>query len=79
MAIALLFVTAASPLLAQGAPSATPAPVTSPSPAASGTAGAAPVGHRQPRRGVVAETGPYDRSPEDIALDRKLKSICRGC
>jgi hypothetical protein len=34
--------------------------------------------HRQPKRGnapVVTEK----RDPEDVALDRKIKSICRGC
>jgi hypothetical protein len=34
--------------------------------------------HRQPRRRsapVVSEK----RDPQDIALDRKIKSICRGC
>jgi hypothetical protein len=34
--------------------------------------------HRQPRRGsapVVSD----QRDPADLALDRKIKSICRGC
>jgi hypothetical protein len=34
--------------------------------------------HRQPRRGsapVVSE----QRHPDDVALDRKIRSICRGC
>jgi hypothetical protein len=44
----------------------------------------APVGHRQPRAGDVPDEkdlgGMNDSmSREDIALDRKLKSICRGC
>jgi hypothetical protein len=44
----------------------------------------APVGHRQPRAGdVPSEKNLSDpNSPanrEDAALDRKIKSICRGC
>ena len=44
----------------------------------------APVGHRQPRRSDVSENAmqrdPNDPiSREDALLDRKLKSICRGC
>ena len=44
----------------------------------------APVGHRQPRAGDV----PYEKNlsdpnnpanKEDAILDRKIKSICRGC
>jgi hypothetical protein len=41
---------------------------------------AAPVGHRQPRVGdVPSETGVTKLDAEDAALDRKIKSICRGC
>jgi hypothetical protein len=44
----------------------------------------APVGHRQPRAGDVPDDkdmgGMNDStSRDDVALDRKLKSICRGC
>ena len=44
----------------------------------------APVGHRQPRRGDVPSeknlANPNDPiAREDAQLDRKLKSICRGC
>jgi hypothetical protein len=44
----------------------------------------APIGHRQPRRGDVPSekniNNPNDPiSREDALLDRKLKSICRGC
>lgn len=44
----------------------------------------APVGHRQPRREDVPSERNLNRSNdpiarEDAALDRKLKSICRGC
>jgi len=44
----------------------------------------APVGHRQPRAGDVPSeknlSNPDDQAnKEDAALDRKIKSICRGC
>jgi hypothetical protein len=44
----------------------------------------APVGHRQPRSGDVPSeknlSDPNDPlSKENAALDRKIKSICRGC
>jgi hypothetical protein len=44
----------------------------------------APVGHRQPRAGDVPNeknlSNPNDPiNREDAALDRKIKSICRGC
>jgi hypothetical protein len=44
----------------------------------------APVGHRQPRAGDVPSeknlSDPNDQAnKEDAALDRKIKSICRGC
>ncbi len=44
----------------------------------------APVGHRQPRAGDVPNeknlSDPNDPlSKENAALDRKIKSICRGC
>jgi len=42
--------------------------------------GTAPVGHRQPTAADVGgEKNPADLSPEEKALDRKIKSICRGC
>ena len=42
--------------------------------------GSAPVGHRQPTGGAAAAANdPYSESAEDKALDRKIKSICRGC
>jgi len=44
----------------------------------------APVGHRQPRadqvpseKNLADPNDPINR--EDAALDRKIKSICRGC
>ncbi len=44
----------------------------------------APVGHRQPRAGDVPSEKNLSNpdlpaNKEDAALDRKLKSICRGC
>ncbi|HTO59945.1 MAG TPA: hypothetical protein VMM15_01695 [Bradyrhizobium sp.] len=44
----------------------------------------APVGHRQPRTSDVPDeknlSSPSDpMNKEDAALDRKIKSICRGC
>jgi hypothetical protein len=44
----------------------------------------APVGHRQPRAGDVPNeknlNDPNDAlSKENAALDKKIKSICRGC
>ncbi|OCK59343.1 hypothetical protein [Bradyrhizobium sp. LMTR 3] len=43
----------------------------------------APIGHRQPRRSDVPEKNQNDPndplSKENAALDRKIKSICRGC
>ncbi len=66
---ALILVTAStwSSALAQGAPSRE-----------------APVGHRQPKAGEVPQaqelTDAEKRQKElDQALDKKLKSICRGC
>jgi hypothetical protein len=44
----------------------------------------APIGHRQPRASDVPSeknlSNPNDpANKEDAALDRKIKSICRGC
>ena len=44
----------------------------------------APVGHRQPRAGDVPDeknlSNPSDPvNKEDALLDKKIKSICRGC
>jgi hypothetical protein len=44
----------------------------------------APIGHRQPRADQVPSeknlTDPNNpANKEDAALDRKIKSICRGC
>ena len=56
-------------------------PAMAPSP---GVAGSAPIGHRQPRAGDVPSqknlTDPNDPlSKENAMLDKKIKSICRGC
>jgi len=52
-------------------------------PAASSSPGApmqAPVGHLQPRRDpALDERSMAQPSAEEKALDRKIKSICRGC
>jgi hypothetical protein len=50
----------------------------------SGSLPQAPVGHRQPRAGdVPSEKNLSDPNnpvnKEDAALDKKIKSICRGC
>ena len=52
--------------------------------ASSGSLPPAPVGHRQPRVGDVPNeknlsdpNNPVNK--EDAALDKKIKSICRGC
>ena len=52
--------------------------------ASSGSVPQAPVGHRQPRASDVPSeknlTDPNDPlSKENQALDKKIKSICRGC
>ena len=45
----------------------------------------APVGHRQPTQGGIGqsadEQSPMDKKLKELddALDKKLKSICRGC
>ena len=59
---------------------------TSPSPSITGGMPEAPIGHRQPRANDVPDeknwqsTDPNDPLlKENRALDRKIKSICRGC
>jgi hypothetical protein len=45
--------------------------------------GGAPVGHRQPRVGDIPSeknlNNADELTKENAALDRKIKSICRGC
>jgi hypothetical protein len=53
-------------------------------PNSAGTGREAPVGHRQPRADQVPSEknlgNPNDPiNKEDAALDKKIKSICRGC
>ncbi len=51
----------------------------------SGGPSQAPVGHRQPRPADLPNSGKEQIDPNDplskenAALDRKIKSICRGC
>lgn len=72
-------------LLAMGAPSAMAQSGNAGSGASkSGSLPSAPVGHRQPRAGDVPDeknisdpNNPVNK--EDALLDKKIKSICRGC
>ena len=72
-------------LLAIGAPSTSAIAQGGNSGAAkSGGVAPAPVGHRQPRAGEVPDernlSNPSDPvNKEDALLDKKIKSICRGC
>ncbi len=67
--------------IAQGGLNAPANPTVPPSLSPSGIVPQAPVGHFQPRRDAVPQenANPYQESAEDKALDRKIKSICRGC
>jgi hypothetical protein len=76
---AILALTAGATAMAQGGGSSYPK-----NPGTSGTVLQAPIGHRQPRAGEVPSeknlsdpNNPVNK--EDAALDRKIKSICRGC
>lgn len=74
-AIAVSF--AATAVLAQGNAGSTSGGTS----AGTGTTVIAPVGHRQPKRGDVPEVA-ADQARNDAAdreLDRKIRSICRGC
>lgn len=78
IATAVVMSFAATVALAQGN-----AGSTSGGTSATGTGGPvpAPVGHRQPKRGDVPELN-ADQARNDAAdreLDRKIRSICRGC
>ncbi len=60
--------------------------VVQPGPAYGGDSGAAvpALRQRQPRRGDVPVAdqnagGPYNIDAQDAELDRKIRSICRGC
>jgi hypothetical protein len=76
-----LITTLALLLLSSAALAQTGGPATSTNPRPSREA---PVGHRQPRADQVPSeknlSDPNDTANrEDAALDRKIKSICRGC
>ncbi|NEW91015.1 hypothetical protein [Rhodopseudomonas sp. BR0M22] len=60
----------------------TSSPGSTMSPGASSGSGTrqAPIGHLQPRRSDTPSERSIDQvDPRDAALDRKIKSICRGC
>jgi hypothetical protein len=78
LAMALTVLIGGAEALAQGASSV---PKNS---GATGTGAQAPVGHRQPRptdlpnqKNLSDPNDPF--SKENAALDKKIKSICRGC
>ena len=78
MTMALLALTGSPAAMAQTG-SNTGSGATNPAPARE-----APVGHRQPRAGDVPSeknlNDPNDPlSKENALLDKKIKSICRGC
>jgi hypothetical protein len=78
---ALLALAAGGAAVAQGGTSSYPKPLPG---ASDRPVPQAPIGHRQPRASDVPSeknlsdpNNPVNR--EDAALDRKIKSICRGC
>ena len=80
LSITLLVLIGGSPVFAQGGSSTVPKN----SGATDKPGMQAPVGHRQPRAGDVPNeknlSDPNDPlSKENAALDKKIKSICRGC
>jgi len=71
-------------LISIGAPAAIAQSGTKSPGATKGTVPPAPVGHRQPRASDVPDErnlgNPNDPiNKEDALLDKKIKSICRGC
>lgn len=86
-AVALLGLLAGPPVMAQtggGAASSSGAAGTAGASSDNRPSGGAPIGHRQPRLSDVPSEknlgDPNDPlSKENAALDRKIKSICRGC
>jgi hypothetical protein len=80
LAVALMVLIGMPAAFAQGGTSTMPKN----SPSAGGIP-EAPVGHRQPRPSDVPNSGKSQNDPNDplskenAALDRKIKSICRGC
>jgi hypothetical protein len=79
-----LVLAAGAAAMAQGGAGSSNYPKNSPGSSSERPVIQAPVGHRQPRAGDVPSeqnlsdpNNPVNR--EDAALDRKIKSICRGC
>jgi hypothetical protein len=66
-----------------GAGSSAGSSVTAAASADNRTTGGGVVGHRQPRLSDLPSekslSNPNESAKEDAALDRKIKSICRGC
>ena len=88
LAAALLALIGAPDVIAQGGQGGSSSYSKGSGGSASGTGGGgvieAPIGHRQPRASEVPSeknlSDPNDPlSKENAALDRKIKSICRGC
>jgi hypothetical protein len=77
LSVMLIVLTGAADTLAQGSSSV------SKNSGNSGGTVQAPIGHRQPRPSDLSnqKTVSDASAPtkEDLALDRKIKSICRGC
>lgn len=79
ISMALLMVIGGPAAIAQTGSGSSTVPKNQPQPSRE-----APIGHRQPRAGdVPSEKNLSDPNnpinKEDAALDRKIKSICRGC
>jgi hypothetical protein len=80
LSIALMILVGGADAFAQGSSS-----VSKNSGGGSGGVIQAPVGHRQPRPSDLPSDGKIQNDPNDplskenAALDRKIKSICRGC
>ncbi len=63
---AILSVAIATPVLAAGETTTRP--------------WSAPVGHRQPRTAdIPTAASPLTLDQEDVNVDRKIRSVCRGC
>ena len=80
----LIMTTAALALIGGSAAMAQPGAGSSGGANSSATSREAPIGHRQPRVGDVPSeknlNDPNDPlSKENALLDKKIKSICRGC
>jgi hypothetical protein len=77
-ALSLLGGTALAQIMSNGSGASASGPAVAPDRRAPGDA---PVGHRQPRvtSAVTEDRNPAKLDAEEAALDRKIKSICRGC